>query len=178
MGVDHLDSDIIPDTNRLVWVINKLQPAKGYDESLYWYKERFRSDLISIPPCGKKRVMMRFLAAQKFIGQTVAPAEPFPNGGFVHPETGEVESHRFGKPLEILEFTAEEREKYDGMTPAQAMERVKEIELELSGKSHVPEGKTDAVAVGTGKPQAQGTRRRRLPSSSEMSDDIQRIDGN
>lgn len=159
----------IPDTNRLVWVVSDLEVPSGHDEGEFWYKERYRSDLIEIPPGGKKRVLMKFLNAKKFLGQTTLLADPFPNGGFVNPETGEVEKHRFGKPLRIEELTSDEREEFEGMSPLQAAKRLREIEEELANANH--KGDSKAKAIGKGKPQARSTRRRAYQ-------DVQRVDGN
>lgn len=176
MGVEHQVDDVIPDTNRSVWVISNINVPEGMDEKEFWYKERYRGKLIEIPPSRKKYTVMPFLAAQKFLGVTSYISEPYPNGGCVNPDTEEVELWRLGKPLEVVEFTSEEREKFDGLTSADVMKRLVEIEEEQKAKKHVPDGAKNVTAVGKGKPQAQGTRRRRMPSSSEASEEINRID--
>lgn len=158
-------------TNRLVWVVSGLEVPEGYDEAEFWYKERWRSNMIQVPPMGKKRVLMPFLAAKKFLSQAVFPANPLPNGGFINPDTGEVEPERFGKPLSILELNEEEREKFDGMSAQQAMIKQKELEEALRGTKHDNEGKAQAVAAD--KPQEVRQKRGRPRKMSD--EDIQRI---
>lgn len=164
----------LTDPKRMVWVVSKLQVEEGFPESEFIYKERFRSNWLSIPPNGKKRLLMHYLAAKKFLGQAVIPQQALPNGSFVNPDTGEVEKWRFGKPLEILELTDEERQEYEGLSPAQAMNRAKETADELANKKHTREGQ-EAIAVGTGKPKAQRTKAKSRPPEIPQ-EEIQRID--
>lgn len=180
MSTDIVEN-VIPDTNRLVWVLSNLKVPAGHDPLDFWYEETFRSDLIKIPPNEEKRVLMHFLAAQRFLGATALLSEPFPNGGFVHPETGRVDKTRFGKPLKIVELTSEERERFEGLSAEQASKRAQEIEEELQNKDIVDKSiKANAIAVGKGKPQAQKTRRSYDSSkpAGVMFEDIQQIDGN
>lgn len=166
-------------SNRLVWVVSNLEVPSNLDkyegritEKDFWYVEKFRSDTIRIPPGGKKRLLMHFLAAKRFLGRAVPPQSPFANGGFINDDEMTVHPERFGKPLEIVELTDEERQEFEGLSPIQAMNRVKDEEEELSSKKHTREGQ-DTIAVGTGKPQAHRILKR--PPDVTL-DDIQRID--
>lgn len=160
-------------TNRLVWVVSGLEVPQGYDERDFWYEEKWRSNIIKVPPQGKKRVLMPYLASKKFLAQAVFPAQPFPNGGFINPDTGEVESERFGKPLRMIELTSEERERFDGLSAVQAMAKQRELEAELAGVKHNNDGK--AMAVGADKP-LEVRKQRGRPPRKVSDEDIQRID--
>ena len=78
------------DTNRKVWVINSYHEA---------YEEEFRGKAYVIPPNGEKKVLMPFLAANRFLGQVTPIPEQLPNGNFKSPP----------KALQIVELTEEEK---------------------------------------------------------------------
>lgn len=161
-------------TNRLVWIVSDTKTVHGYPEEDFWHEEKYRSDLIRIPPNGKKRVLMPLIEASKFLGQVYSMYDPYPNGSCINPDTGKVEKERLGKPLRVLELTDEERLKYEGLSPKAAMEKALQAEKELSEKKHTNDGQS-VIAVGSGKPQAHSTRRRSVSEVSISDGDIQRI---
>lgn len=158
--------------NKMVWVVSDIKSVSGYPEKEFWYEEKFRGDMLRIPPDGKKRVLMHFLAAHRFLGQVQPPQNPYPNGSFINQETGLIEKDRFGKPLRIVELSAEEMQKYEGKSPKQAMDEIALMEKELSNKKHTTDGQ-NVIAVGTGKPQAH---KEFTPSADVPLEEIQRID--
>lgn len=96
-------------TNRKVWVINN------------WTKphvEEFRGEKITIPPNGEKKVLMPFLKARRFLGQTWPLFDPLPDGSYREGEAP--------KMLKVVELTHEDRLRLEGITPEEA----KKIALE------------------------------------------------
>lgn len=111
MAVEPQALNVTADTNRLIWVIN------NYTRS---HVENFRGKVIDIPPNGEKKRLMPYLAACRFIGQMWPCAEPLPNGTYRAGESP--------KMLQLIELTPKEREKFEGLTPAQAMQKAREQE--------------------------------------------------
>lgn len=130
---------------RLVWVVSSLRVPEGYDERDFVYREKSkRGHMVEVWPNNQKKKIMSFLEASRFLAEAVAPAEPFPDGGFVNPDTGEVERHRFGKPLKIVEFTEDEKQETAGMLPAQAEKYFAE---KGKGKPEAPRTKQKAKGL-------------------------------
>lgn len=127
-------------SRRLVWVVSSIKVPEGYDERDFIYREKSkRGHMVEVWPSEQKKLVMTYLDAKQFLGEAVRIAEPLPDGGYVNPDTGEVERWRFGKPLKIIEFSAEEKEETQGMLPVQAMEH-----FQGKGKPKAPRTKQKA----------------------------------
>lgn len=161
--------------NRLVWVLSRARWEKGHPEEDFYWRGKYKDELVQVPPEGKKRVLMKYTAANRFLGQGDLPYRPYPNGSILHPETGKVEkdergfTKRLGKPLYIQELTREEALEYDSLSVKDAMLKAKEIEKENASRKHSFDGQ-NTTALGMGKPQAQES-----PRHSVL-DDIQRFE--
>lgn len=80
--------------NRPVWVVLDFPEAHGH------YEEEWRGQKYVIPAGGKKQVVMKYLAARRFLQQPTVPAEALrlPNGKY----------EAVPKALKIVEMTPEE----------------------------------------------------------------------
>lgn len=164
-----------PDSNRLVWVVSNIKTLPGYPEEDFIYEEKFKDEQLKILPNGKKGLLMKYALANRFLGQGRTPFRPYPNGTFIHPETKRVDKTRWGKPLEIVELTPDEVQKYEGLSPAQAMAKTRELENDQKFVTHKLEGQK-ATAVGTGKPQAQQTTKKKVDVGDLSEADIKRVE--
>lgn len=81
--------------NRPVWVVLDFPERPGEP-----YVEEWRGNKYIIPPDGKKQVVMKYLAARRFLQQPTVPAEALrlPNGKY----------EAVPKALKIIEMTPEE----------------------------------------------------------------------
>jgi len=112
MPIESAAENIIPDTNRKVWVINH------YSEE---YKEEFRGATIKVPPDGQKKLLMPFLAARRFLGQVTPVGEQLPNGKWKDPP----------KALATVELTPAERKAIDGISPEDLAKNADAVEKAL-----------------------------------------------
>ena len=112
MAVEPNTQSWTADTNRKVWVIN------DYTEP---YTESFRGDEYTIPPNGEKKVLMPFLAARRFLGQSVGVPDQLPDGSFKTPP----------KMLKTVELTAEEAEDVFGITNPEKVAKEAEAKAAL-----------------------------------------------
>jgi hypothetical protein len=99
--------------NRKVWIINT---------SKYVYSEDFRGDKITVPPFGEKKVLLGWLAANRFLGQGKPPARYLPDNITLAPGSPPP------KALKIVELTSDERLEIEGKTKADVVKEVKKEE--------------------------------------------------
>jgi hypothetical protein len=112
MAIESAADNVIPDTNRKVWVINH------HTET---HKEDFRGSEMVIPPNGEKKVLMPYLAARRFLAQVTPLGEKLPNGQWKTPP----------KALETVELTPAERMVIDGITPEELAKNANAVEEAL-----------------------------------------------
>jgi hypothetical protein len=141
---------------RPVWIVSDIRVPAGDSPLDYIYKEEFRGKTVEVPPEGTKKIKMAWLHATKFLAQVAGMYNPFPNGGFKDKD-GNVDSSRFGKPLRIVEMTAEERLNAEGLTQEQINERKRLAEAELRSASQESEGAIPASEAAVG-PKRRGRR--------------------
>lgn len=160
---------VVSESTRPVWVISTLKVPNGLSPLDFVYKEEFKGKQISIPPNGEKKVKMSWVHATSFLKQVNGFNDPFPNGGYVD-QNGDVHPERFGKPLEILEMTPEERLSVDGLTQEQinAQKLLEEQEMKAS-----KQGNESAIPVGDQLPTAAPKRGR--PFSKQNDKEAERV---
>lgn len=120
MAVEPTNEYVRADTNRKVWILNSdTEP----------YREKFRGEVLVIPPNEKREVLRPYLAAERFLSQPVALAELLPNG---KPAPGKPR----GKPLKLKELTDTEKEMHDPKSlSADQKEALKQAEKEIAEAS-------------------------------------------
>jgi hypothetical protein len=135
---------------RPVWVISTLKVPPGHSPLDYVYEEDFKDIHVKVPPNGEKAVKMSMIHARRFLAQVAGFYQPNPDGSFTDKD-GRIDKSKFGKPLQILEMTPEERASIDGLTQEQIDARKVELEAKMRASDQAVE---NAVPVGKEFPQA------------------------